>query len=86
MKIVMNKTTPGSSDGMHVKQYREGETHDLPVSLANVFLKMGVAKLYVEQKMESKAPENKVIEVAPANKSFSKFDGRKKVVSKGKKK
>lgn len=60
MKIKMNKTTLGSPNGFLVKKYHLEQEYELPESLVNVFLEMGVADKVVEKKME-KVPLNKSI-------------------------
>lgn len=43
MKLHMLKTVNGSSDGIHVSLYKEGEEYDISPSLAKTFLKHNFA-------------------------------------------
>lgn len=67
MKIRMNVTQQGSTDGMQVNTYEAGRVYDLPLSLAEVFLSEGWAR---EDKAIDKVPEVK----ASGTKAKSKAD------------
>jgi hypothetical protein len=44
VKIKMLSTAPGADDGIHVLEYEEGETYDVSVDLARVFVAEEVAE------------------------------------------
>jgi hypothetical protein len=77
MVIEMLKNTPGSPDGIAVKQYKARErftvSQDITVSLANAFITMKAARivreLIVETKQEA-VPENKEIKASPSSKKI----------------
>jgi len=54
MKVRMIRNATGSPDGLHVRLYKAGEKHDLPDSLAEVFLKLGSAEEDKELTLETK--------------------------------
>lgn len=43
MRVKMITTTPGSEDGVTVKRFIAGEAYEMEVSLADVFVRIGVA-------------------------------------------
>ena len=69
MKRVMTKTTKGSPNGISVIEYLEGETYDLPESLAVVFDSIGVCKPLIPA--AKKEPEEKMMDDASSNKMAS---------------
>jgi len=69
---VMTATTKGSHDGIHVREYIEGETYDLPEKLALAFDMMGVAEVPAS-KVPSPDPEVKSMNAAPSNKAAEKI-------------
>ncbi|HJY21667.1 MAG TPA: hypothetical protein VJ279_02210 [Hanamia sp.] len=73
MKILMLNNAVGMADGIHSKEYKQGETYELPDNLANSFIVMQVAKLVDDEVIEEKAvpdaPKNKAKVKAPKNKS-----------------
>lgn len=71
MKTVkMTKTTPGARDGVTIEQFNAGQTYDLPGSLADAFVSMGVAKSVVE------TPENSAVEIETPEKKTVKRPGK----------
>lgn len=48
MKIKMTENKKGSIDGVNVNSYLTGIEYNIPESLANVFIKLNVAKKVVE--------------------------------------
>ena len=72
MYITMIETTKGSPDGIHVLEFVEGQSYDIPYSLAKSFVEhMGVAIIAedpIKQKAVIGAPVNKNIESSPDNK------------------
>ncbi len=71
VRIHILETRDGSPDGITVVRYRPGETHDMPVDLAAVFLREGWGKVVPKRKDTGPAPENKAIEAPPENKGLS---------------
>jgi len=69
---VMTATTKGSHDGIHVREYIEGETYDLPEKLALAFDMMGVAEVPAS-KAPPPDPEVKSMNAAPSNKAAEKI-------------
>ncbi len=78
MKIKMKKTTLGSSNGINVQSYNEGEIYEVVESLGNALVQDKVAvvilpdqevfeakkqEIIEENKMASFVEENKVIEI-----------------------
>ena len=65
MKVKMKATRYGSADGMHVDEYKKGETYDIRESLASIFLKEGWAvkadRGSRKAKNAGEAPENKTV-------------------------
>lgn len=65
MKIKMNSTRYGSADGVHVDEYKKGETYDVRETLADIFLKEGWAVRADKSPRRTKdagaAPENKTV-------------------------
>lgn len=60
----MTKTTPGSPDGINVRDFEEGETYDLPEQLARAFDSMRVCEKVIDntqqvKSMDQGAPTNK---------------------------
>jgi len=86
MKRVMTKTTKGSPNGISVIEYLEGETYDLPESLAVVFDSIGVCKPLIPaaKKEPEEKPEAKMVEEVPSNKMAS-VPSNKKVSTKRRK-
>ena len=74
---VMTATTKGSHDGIHVREYIEGETYDLPEKLALAFDMMGVAEVPASKappvELEPVEPEVKSMNAAPSNKAAEKI-------------
>lgn len=72
MYITMIETTKGSPDGIHVLEFVEGQSYDIPYSLAKSFVEhMGVAIIAedpIKQKAIIGAPTNKNIGSSPDNK------------------
>ena len=96
LKVKMLRTTPGSTDGIRVQSYKEGETYELPDSLAKVFVGEKLAEPVMtpvvvpaavvapDQKMAGGAPENKALGEAAAGKDAAKADGEGKTAPEGK--
>ena len=60
MKIQMLKTKLGSSNGINVTEYEEGEIYDISEPLAEIFLSDNSAKEIEGSKM-TKPPHNKSV-------------------------
>ena len=92
MRVTMLKSLPGSPDGNEVVIYEEGSSPVMPDKLANIFIGIGAAKVYVQpialkkriEKVEAKkefkkeAPVRKAFPQAPSNKASNNIKRGKK--------
>ena len=64
MKVTINRTCVGSSDGIRVNEYQKGETVELPDALAEVFVRQGWAVNTASRKIKNAgaAQENKTVQ------------------------
>ena len=71
-KIRMNKNAVGYEDGIHAKNFLEGQDYEVNDSLAKNFLSIDACVLVdgePEKKSLQDAPKNKAHKSAPKNKS-----------------
>ena len=66
--VKMMKTSPGSTDGIHVIAYQQGETYELPDFLAKVFVNEGLAEYVSRRGQPAPEPAKKMVAAAPENK------------------
>lgn len=80
VKVRMLQTQRGSPDGVHVHVYEQGQTYDLPESLAVVFLRQQWAEEVMEEQPEPAAthPEaDAEADALPQARQTAKGRGRK---------